>query len=64
MHHRYQCSDKQHFTGSFANVGNGNGDEPQNDKWNREIKEFTEDAVERYKYTNQRSWKEMSDCDS
>ena len=49
--------DKQHLSRTFADVGNGYGDQSDDNERNGEVKKFTENSVERNEYSYQRSRK-------
>ena len=49
--------DKQHLSRAFADVGNGYGDQSDDNERDGEVKKFTENSVERNEYSHQRSRK-------
>ena len=49
--------DKQHLSRTFADVGNGYGDQSDDNERDGEVKKFTENSVERNEYSYQRSRK-------
>lgn len=49
--------DKQHLSRAFADVGNGYGDQSDDNERDGEVKKFTENSVERNEYSYQRSRK-------
>lgn len=60
----HECRDKQHSSGSFTNIGYGNGNQSENDKRYGEIEEFSKDGVEGHEQPYQRCRQEISDSDT